>query len=88
MEITGNVIEVEKFTGVKDDSTKWTRYEVTINHQQGQYPKNATLLFSGEKWSTLEEMKDKNIRIYFDIDSTKYKERNYNRLKAYRYESI
>ena len=51
MELSGKVISVTENTGVKQDGvTEWFRYDVLINYDQGRFPKNAAISFSGKKF--------------------------------------
>ena len=48
MELSGKVISVTENTGVRQDGvTEWFRYDVLINYEQGRFPKNAAISFSG-----------------------------------------
>lgn len=88
MELSGQVLSVEEITGQKTNGEDWTRYEVTINHIQGKYPKNATLRFHGEKWIKLKEYVGKQMKVYFDIHSFKKNEITNTYLQAYRFEVL
>ena len=89
MELKGTVIEVSSETGKKKESDEnWVRYDVVINHEQGAYPKNAVMSFSGEKFSNVQTLVDAEIKVYFDIDSTKVNGKYYTRCKAYRWEKL
>lgn len=52
--IIRKVISVTENTGVKQDGvTEWFRYDVLINYEQGDYPKNAAISFSGKKFENV-----------------------------------
>ena len=41
--------------------------EALINYEQGRFPKNAAISFSGKKFENVLELEGKEARIYFDI---------------------
>jgi len=87
MEISGKVIKVVKNEGLKKDNvTPWVRYDVEINHEQGQFPKNAIISFTGKGFDGVLNLENSDVRIYFDIDSNWYKDNPQTRLKGYKYD--
>lgn len=65
MELSGKVISVTENTGVKQDGvTEWFRYDVLINYEQGQFPKNAAISFSGKKFENVLKLEGREARIY------------------------
>jgi len=87
MELSGKVISVTENTGVKQDGvTEWFRYDVLINYEQGDYPKNAAISFSGKKFENVLKLEGREARIYFDISGQIYNGKPQNILKGYKYD--
>ena len=89
MELKGTVKKVFTERGVKAEGGEWVRHDVIINHEKGEYPKDACVSFSGEKFSHLKDLEGKEVKLYFDIDATENNNnRWFNRMKGYRYEKL
>ncbi len=88
MELKGTVKSVSTERGAKADGGEWVRHDVLINHEKGEYPKDACVSFSGDKFSHLKDLEGKEVKLYFDIDATVKNDKAFNRLKGYRYEKL
>ena len=85
MELTGKVLETKKESGTTQAGRDWVRYDVLVNHIEGDYPKNAKLSFNGEKFAPVMGTEGKVITAQFDINTRTVAGKRYTRLDAYRY---
>lgn len=88
MEIQGRVIEVMPIqSGVgKNSGREWSSQEFIIEYNQNtQYPRNACLrIFGSDRISEINIQNGEYVSVMFDVESSKYMDRWYTRLNAYR----
>lgn len=88
MDIQGTVIEVMPIlSGVsKQSGREWSSQEFIIEYNQdSQYPRKACLrIFGQERIAEFNIKVGEYVRVSFDVDSSKYMERWYTRLNAFR----
>jgi len=87
MELTGIVLSATEKSGKKADGvTDWFRYDLLVNYEQGEYPKNVAVSFSGKKFENVLKLEGRTVRIYFDISGQIYNGNPQNILKGYKYD--
>lgn len=88
MEIQGRVIEVMPIqSGVgKNSGREWSSQEFIIEYNENtQYPRNACLrIFGADRIAEINIQQGEYVNVNFDVESSKYMERWYTRLNAYR----
>lgn len=88
MEIQGRVIEVMPVqSGVgKNSGREWSSQEFIIEYNQDtQYPRNACLrIFGSDRIAEINIQNGEYVSVMFDVESSKYMDRWYTRLNAYR----
>lgn len=92
MELQGKLIEVlERRSGVSQTTGKtWVVQEFVIEEQDTQYPHHLCFqIFGEEKLKNYEHLLQVGniIKVHFDIDATKWKERWFTKISAWKIES-
>lgn len=84
--LKGKLIAVTKQDGQKADGTKWEKYQIVLEDNDGssKYPKHVAITVWGDKWKELALCNDTTYELDCDIDAREWQGKWYNDIVAFR----